>query len=104
MEPLVNAGGVERVSAQRQHMHGPAVLELGEEDGALRRRVLLLRLSFLGGSTGVGHRGYGAEHGLPDAPVCGGGARTADAETAGAGATHDEADAEEQGEDGVMMS
>lgn len=34
-EPRVDAGGVERVAALRQHAHGLAVLELGEADGAL---------------------------------------------------------------------
>jgi hypothetical protein len=34
-QPRVDAGGVERVAALRQHAHGLASLELGEADGAL---------------------------------------------------------------------
>ena len=70
-QPRVDAGGVERVAALRQHAHGLAVLELGEADGALVR-PFPRRLAAVGD---VRDRRQRAQHLLLDALVRGGRAR-----------------------------
>jgi hypothetical protein len=106
-QPFVDAGGVESVAALGQHAHGLAVLELGEADGALRRRGLRLRLASVAreGRRDVRDGGDRAEHRLLDAPVGCGRLRLRRA-AAPARAPRDEADgedadehAEERGED-----
>jgi hypothetical protein len=67
-QPRVDAGGVERVAALRQHAHGLAVLELGEADGALVR-PFPCRLAAVGD---VRDRRQRAQHLLLDALVRGG--------------------------------
>jgi hypothetical protein len=94
-QPRVDAGGVERVAALRQHAHGLASLELGEADGALVGPSL--RLAAVGDVRDGRER---AQHLLLDAPVRGfGGARLRPAGLGGpaprARAAGDEAQAED---------